>query len=25
MVHKVYKELMILGFIQFLFILAKDF
>ena len=25
MVHKVYKELMILGFIQFVFILLKDF
>lgn len=25
MVHKVYKELMILGFIQFAFILSKDF
>ena len=25
MVHKVYKELMILGFIQFTFILLKDF
>jgi hypothetical protein len=25
MVHKVYKELMILGFIQFIFILLKDF
>ena len=25
MLHKVYKELMILGFIQFFFILSKDF
>ena len=25
MLHKVYKELMILGFIQFAFILLKDF